>query len=250
MSTPPDREKLKEYAKGVFGALGGAMTSAMIYAGDRMGLYRALAGAGPLSAAELAARTGLSERWLREWLHQQGAAGILEYRGDDCFALSAEGEAVLADESHPACGIGFFGHLPQMIAIAERLPECFASGLGLPYDAFGPEGARGIERGIAPWFRALLVPLALPRVPGVVDRLREGARASAAAPASPCSSWRRPSRAPSSTATTSPGTRWRARRRTARMPERATRASTTPRPSRCPRTAASRSSPASTAFTT
>jgi len=178
MATPPDREKLKEYAKRVFGALGGAMTSAMIYAGDRMGLYRALAGAGALSAAELAARTGLSERWLREWLHQQGAAGVLDYRGDDRFALSAEGEAVLANESDPACGIGFFAHLPQMIAMAERLPECFASGLGLPYDAFGPEGARGIERGIAPWFRALLVPLALPRVPGVVDRLREGARAA------------------------------------------------------------------------
>ena len=178
MPTPVDPEKLKEYAKGVFGALGGAMTSAMIYAGDRMGLYRALAGAGPLSAAELAARTGLSERWLREWLQQQGAAGVLEYRGDDRFALSPEGEAVLADESHPACGIGFFAHLPQMIAMAERLPECFASGLGLPYDAFGPEGARGIERGIAPWFRALLVPIALPRVSGVVDRLREGARAA------------------------------------------------------------------------
>ncbi|HTY17186.1 MAG TPA: class I SAM-dependent methyltransferase [Myxococcota bacterium] len=178
MPTPVDPEKLKDYAKRVFGALGGAMTSAMIYAGDRIGLYRTLAEAGPVSPEELAARTGLSERWLREWLHQQGAAGVLEYRGDGRFALSPEGCAVLADEAHPACGIGFFGHLPQMMAVAERLPECFASGLGLPYDAFGPEGARGIERGIAPWFRALLVPFALPRVAGVVERLREGARAA------------------------------------------------------------------------
>ena len=178
MPTPVDPEKLKDYAKRVFGALGGAMTSAMIYAGDRMGLYRALAEAGPATAAELAARTGLSERWLREWLQQQGAAGVLEYRGQERFALSPEGSAVLADEAHPACGIGFFSHLPQMLAVAERLPECFASGLGLPYDAFGPEGARGIERGIAPWFRALLVPFALPRVGGVVERLRAGARAA------------------------------------------------------------------------
>ena len=178
MTTPVDREKLKEYAKRVFGALGGAMTSAMIYAGDRMGLYAALAAADALTASELAERTGLSERWLREWLHQQGAAGVLEYRGDGRFALSPEGAAVLADESHPACGIGFFSQLPQLIAAAEHLPESFASGLGAPYDAFGPEGARGIERGIAPWFRALLVPFALPRVAGVVERLRSGARAA------------------------------------------------------------------------
>jgi len=70
-----DPEKLKGYAKLVFGALGGAMTSAMIYLGDRLGLYRALAGGAPLTSAELAEKTGLAERWLREWLHAQGAAG-------------------------------------------------------------------------------------------------------------------------------------------------------------------------------
>jgi len=175
---PMDPERLKDYAKRVFGALGGAMTSAMIYAGDAMGLYRAMAGGEALSSAALAERTGLDERWLREWLYQQGAAGILEARGDGRFALSPEGAAVLADETHPACGVGFFEQLPQMLAIAQRLPECFRSGRGLPYDAFGPDGARGIERGIGPWFRALLVPFALPRVPGVVERLRAGARAA------------------------------------------------------------------------
>src|SRR5262249_60824937 len=112
MATPPDREKLKEYAKRVVGALGGAMTSAMIYAGDRLGLYRALAGAGALSAAELASRTGLSERWLREWLHQQGAAGVLDYRGDDRFALSAGGGAGAPDRAGAPPGVGVFRHPP------------------------------------------------------------------------------------------------------------------------------------------
>jgi len=173
-AAPIDPERFKEYAKLVFGALGGAMTSAMIYLGDRMGLYRALAGAGATNSAELAQRTGLDERWLREWLHQQGAAGVLLHRGDGRFELPAEGVAVLAEESHPANGVGFFSQIPQMMAIAERLPESFQSGVGLPYDAMGPEGARGIERGLAPWFRALLVPLALPRVPGVVAMLEAG----------------------------------------------------------------------------
>jgi 2-polyprenyl-3-methyl-5-hydroxy-6-metoxy-1,4-benzoquinol methylase len=169
-----DPEALKDYAKLVFGALGGAMTSTMIFLGDRLGLYRALAAAADASSAELAERTGLHERWVREWLYQQGAAGLLEHRGGDRFALSAEGAAVLAREGHHAFGAGFFSHLPQTLAVAERLPEAFHTGLGLPYDAFGPEGARGIERGLAPWFRALLVPQVLPRIEGLVATLEKG----------------------------------------------------------------------------
>jgi 2-polyprenyl-3-methyl-5-hydroxy-6-metoxy-1,4-benzoquinol methylase len=171
-----DADKLKEYAKRVFGALGGAMTSSMIYLGDRLGLYAALAESGAATSEELAGRTQLDERWVREWLYQQGAAGVLEHRGGGRFELTPEGCAVLADESHPAFGGGFFSHLPETLAVAERLPESFRSGLGQPYDALGPGGARGIERGLASWFRALLVPALLPRVDGVVEQLTRGAR--------------------------------------------------------------------------
>lgn len=171
-----DPDRLKATAKRLFGHLEGALTSAMVYLGDHLGLYRAMAGAGPLDATALAGRTGLHERWLREWLHQQGAAGVLEHRGEGRFELTPEAAAVLADESHPACGVGFFAQLPQLIGVAERLPEAFRTGVGLPYDAFGPEGAAGIERGLAPWFRALLVPFALPRVPGALEKLQAGVR--------------------------------------------------------------------------
>jgi 2-polyprenyl-3-methyl-5-hydroxy-6-metoxy-1,4-benzoquinol methylase len=169
-----DRDRLREYTREVFGALSGAMTSAMIYLGDRLDLYRTLAGAGAVTSQELAERTGLSERWLREWLQQQGAAGILDYSGEGRFELSPEGKAILADERHPAFGAGFFSSLPQQMGVLERLPESFRTGLGLPYDALGPEGARGIERGLAPWFRALLVPTVLPRLDGVAQELDAG----------------------------------------------------------------------------
>jgi 2-polyprenyl-3-methyl-5-hydroxy-6-metoxy-1,4-benzoquinol methylase len=169
-----DPDRLRAASRTVFGAFSGAVTSAMIYLGDRLGLYRALAEVACFDSSELAAQTGLSERWLREWLHQQGAAGILEHRGDGRFALSAEGVAVLADESHPAFGAGFFSHFPQQMQLAEKLPEAFRTGLGLPYDSLGPEGALGIERGFAPWFRTLLVPVALPRIAGLVERLEAG----------------------------------------------------------------------------
>jgi 2-polyprenyl-3-methyl-5-hydroxy-6-metoxy-1,4-benzoquinol methylase len=171
-----DPERLKEFAKQVFGHLEGAMTSAMICLGDRLGLYRALAEAGAVTSEELARRTGLHERWIREWLHAQGAARVLEYRGEGRFALSPEGAAVLAEEDHPAFGCGMFSSLPDTIAVVDRLHESFRTGLGLDYDAFGPRGARGIERGFAPWFKRLLVPLALPRVAGVVDALEAGAQ--------------------------------------------------------------------------
>ena len=74
---------------------------------------------------------------------------LLEARGDDRFALSAEGRAVLADESHVAFGAGFFDTLPQQMTVVEKLPEAFSSGIGLDYDALGEQGARGIERGLA-----------------------------------------------------------------------------------------------------
>lgn len=172
---PLDADALKAYARRVFDALGGAMTAAMICLGDRLGLYRALADGEPVTSALLASRTGLHERWVREWLQQQGAAGVLEYRGDGRFALGPEGAAVLADEGSPACGVGHFAHLPQLMAVVERLPEAFRTGIGLPYDAFGPDGAHAIERGFAPWFRTLLVPMALPAIPGLVERLAAGA---------------------------------------------------------------------------
>ncbi|MBW2282052.1 MAG: methyltransferase domain-containing protein [Deltaproteobacteria bacterium] len=171
-----DGEKLQGYLRNVFGTLGGAMTSAMVYLGDRMQLFEAMAGEGPMSSEELAQKTGLSERWLREWLHGLGAADLLEYTGDGRFWLTPEGEAVLVNEDHPANGAGFFSQLPRQMAIAERLPEAFKSGVGLNYDELGSDGAIGIERGLAPFFRTMMVPALLPRVDGLVERLERGAQ--------------------------------------------------------------------------
>lgn len=184
MSTPTpaaapaalDLDKLKVYAKHVFTALSGAMTSAMIYLGDRLGLFRALAEAGPVTSEELARKTSLDERWVREWMHQQGAAGVLEHRGEGRFALSPEGVAVLANELHPAFGGGLFSKLPETMGVLAKLPDAFRTGRGLPYDALGPEGARGVERALGPWFRAFLVPVVLPKLPGVVPALEAGAQ--------------------------------------------------------------------------
>lgn len=172
-----DPEKVGLFAFLVFSKLEGAVTSGMVHLGDRLGLYRELAEAsGPLTTAELAARLGLDERWVREWAYNQGAAKIVTIDDDERLSLSPEAVAVLASPDHPAFGMGSFHHLPQTMATLERLPAAFRSGLGLAYDEHGPECAEGIARGFEPWMRANLIDNVLPVLDGVVDRLVAGAQ--------------------------------------------------------------------------
>src|SRR5258708_813410 len=114
---PVDIEKAKKMAEQIFGMLGGAMASAMIYLGDRMGLYTALSGAGAMTSEELARKTGLHERWLREWLEGQASAGLIEYRGERKFALGPEAALILADENSPFFLAGGFCAIPQQMAV-------------------------------------------------------------------------------------------------------------------------------------
>lgn len=171
-----DPDRLRELAKRLFGYLGGAVTSGLVYLGDALGLYESLAEGGPATSRELASRTGLSERWVREWLHNQGAAGLLEHSPEGRFRLSAEAEVLLAREDHPGFGAGMFGQLPALFGVLEKLPDSFRTGIGLPYDAQGDEGARGIERGFAPWLRRFLVPAVVGGVPGLRESLERGVR--------------------------------------------------------------------------
>src|SRR5215471_6200814 len=173
---PVDMEKVKANAERILGFLGGAVVSGMIYLGDRLGLYQALQGSEPVTSGDLAHKTGLHERWVREWLQGQAAAGLIDYKGKGRFALSPEAALVLADENSPLFLAGGFCALPAQMAVLERLPESFRTGLGLPYDALGPEGARGVERLLAPWYRTQLVPVALPKLNGVVSKLEAGAK--------------------------------------------------------------------------
>jgi ubiquinone/menaquinone biosynthesis C-methylase UbiE len=169
-----DPAKVEEQTLKLMGYFGGAVTSMMIWLGDELGLYRAMAGAGPLTSERLAEKTALSERWLREWLSQQAAAGILGYR-DGAFELSPETALLLADESTPASAIGFLASLPDMLEVSRGLPECFRTGLGRKYDEHGAAMAAGMQRGTAP-LTAVFVDMAIPALEGVGARLEAGAK--------------------------------------------------------------------------
>lgn len=176
-----DPDRLKRFSFHVFTKLEGAVTAGMIHLGDRLGLYRTLAAAeAPLSSAELAERTGLHERWVREWAYNQAAAKIIRVDaampGHEVFDLAPEAVAVLADAEAPTFGMGMFHQLPHLMRTLEDLPESFRTGCGFDYDHHGLEGAIGIERSFEPWSTANLIPVVLPALDGMVERLERGAR--------------------------------------------------------------------------
>ncbi len=170
-----DEKKLRMFSLLVFTKLEGAVTAGMIHLGDKLGLYGAMRDAGePLHPDELAQRAGLHERWVREWAYNQAAAMIIECDAEERFSLSDEAEAVLANPDHPAYGMGMFHRLPNTMDTLRAMPESFRSGHGHDYDSHGPEAAVGIERSFEPWNRANLLPVVLPALDGVAERLAEG----------------------------------------------------------------------------
>ncbi|MGQ0670244.1 MAG: methyltransferase domain-containing protein [Actinomycetota bacterium] len=171
-----DPEKIEEVADRAIGYLSGAAISALVYLGDQLGLYRALRGAGRVTSAELAARSGLDERWVREWLHAQASTGLVQHAGGGRFVLTNEQAAVLADEHDPAFVAGGFALVLPLLGQRERLFECFRTGRGVPYNDLGADHAVGESRFSSPWMRANLVPVILPGLDGVTPKLAAGAK--------------------------------------------------------------------------
>jgi 2-polyprenyl-3-methyl-5-hydroxy-6-metoxy-1,4-benzoquinol methylase len=171
-----DPTKLEQVTDKAIGYLSGAGISAMIYLGDRLGLYRAMRDAGRVTSQELATRTKLHERWVREWLHAQAGAGLVTYVGDRRYQLDPEQAAALADETSPAFVTGGFQLVMPLLAQQDRLDASFRTGRGVPYNALGEEHAVGESRFSGPWMRANLVPVILPALARVTDKLTRGAK--------------------------------------------------------------------------
>jgi 2-polyprenyl-3-methyl-5-hydroxy-6-metoxy-1,4-benzoquinol methylase len=148
--------------------------SLLVHLGDRLGLYRALDGAGNVTAEQLAARTGLHPRWLREWLRGNAAAELLASDDGERFELTAVGAMVLAREQESLqFAAGAFGP-PLDPALVDELANAFRTGSGLAYDRLGTAGVHQTERMLGPWARLSLVPRIVPALEGVADRLAAG----------------------------------------------------------------------------
>src|SRR5215211_8999375 len=94
-----DGEKLEQFVFRAVDEVGAALNAALVVMGDKLGLYRALAGAGGLTPVELARRTGVTERYVREWLNAQAAGGYVDYDpSTGTYTLPAEQAVALTDE--------------------------------------------------------------------------------------------------------------------------------------------------------
>jgi 2-polyprenyl-3-methyl-5-hydroxy-6-metoxy-1,4-benzoquinol methylase len=156
---------------------GAAVNAALVVIGDRLGLYRALAAAGPLSPAELAERSGTAERYVREWLGAQAASGFVGYDPDSgTYALSPEQAAAFADESSPAFVGGGFQVALGAAADVERIQDAFLTGHGMGWHEHGNDVFEGCQRFFEPGYRANLLESWIPALDGVHDRLQAGGR--------------------------------------------------------------------------
>ncbi len=179
MSTQPviDPERIESVAMTVAGHVAAAAGLAMYELGDRLGLYRALSGAGPTTARELAEQTGCEERLTTEWLLSQAAAGYLRFdESADTFELGPEESVVLADDDSPA----FFGGVAQVVRSffldGDRLAAAFKGDGGLGWDQHHECLYAGTDRFFGHSYRAFLVPQWIPNVEGLAEALTDGGR--------------------------------------------------------------------------
>ncbi len=170
-----DQEAVKEFSAKVGATVQGAMTMALCFLGDRLGLYQALAETGTVTSEDLATHTGLHERWLREWLQQQACAGFVAYAGSGRFYLKPEAVEVLANEESIFFAGGSLATVMPLVRNTPNLTTCFQTGLGLSYDALGFDCAVGLERMGGNWARQKLLSEILPLLNGVVETLEQGA---------------------------------------------------------------------------
>ncbi len=173
---PVDIDKLNVFVGQFVGDLGAAVHAGMVVIGEKLGLYKALA-EGPLSSAELAARTRTDERYVREWLGSQAAGGYVMYdEKSRKFSLSEEQAFTLANEDSPAYIPGAFQLALGSLAAVPRIAESFRSGAGMGWDEHEDDVFHGCEKFFRPTYAANLVSSWIPSLQGVKAKLEAGAR--------------------------------------------------------------------------
>jgi SAM-dependent methyltransferase len=172
-----DEKKLMDFVFKAVDEVGATLNAALVVMGDKLGYYRALAHAGPLSPAQLAARTGTAERYVQEWLNAQAAGGYVDYDpATGRYTLPPEQAVALTDESSPAYLPGFFQLALGSVIDSPKITDTARSGEGLGWHEHVHDVHEGCERFFRPGYNANLVVAWLPALDGVVEKLERGAR--------------------------------------------------------------------------
>jgi SAM-dependent methyltransferase len=172
---PVDEAKLEQFLHSVVADLGAVMSAALVNIGDKLGLYRALADAGPTTPAQLAERTGTAERYIREWCAAQAAGGYLSYDpATATYHLPPEQAMALADDTSPVFMLGGFDVASAVLADEDKIAEAFRTGEGVGWHEHDARLYPGTERFFRPNYRGNLVDAWIPALEGVRQRLVEG----------------------------------------------------------------------------
>src|SRR5918912_3849027 len=173
-----DEQRVEAFVERIVLDVGTAMRGGLLYIGDRLGIFKALAESGHVTPAELAERTGLSERYLREWLGSLTTAEYIEHDAEaGTYHLPPEHALPLADEEFPFFTGGFLQMIVPTVSVAPKVAEAFKDGRGVTQDQYLPDMYEAIERGTAPWYKHHLVQEWLPTMPDVVEKLEAGGTA-------------------------------------------------------------------------
>lgn len=174
-TTTADETALQAFVLKAVDDLGAGYLGVMVSLGARLGLYRALAEAGPLTTAELALRTDCAERYVRDWASSQAAAGYLAYEAQtQTFALTPEQALVLADEESPVYLPPAWNVPAAMWSDEAKALHAFRTGEGIAWGDHDPRLAHGTAAFYRNGYRAALTSQWLPALDGVVDALERG----------------------------------------------------------------------------
>ena len=176
-----DEAKLHELLGKAVNEWGAAEGALLTFAGDKLGLFKAMAGAGELTPEELAKKTGTQPRIIKEWLAAQAAGGFVTYNpASGTYTLPEEQAFALIDENSPAYIAGFYQTLVSLFKDQEKIIEAFRTGKGLGWGDHHHYLFEGTERFFKPNYVANLTTSWIPALDGVEDKLRRGGEAKVA----------------------------------------------------------------------
>jgi 2-polyprenyl-3-methyl-5-hydroxy-6-metoxy-1,4-benzoquinol methylase len=171
-----DGDKLMQFVFRAVDEVGATLNTALVVIGDKLGLYRALAGTDGLTPEELAEQTGTAERYVREWLNAQAAGDFVSYDPDSGrYSLAPEQTVALTDSESPAYLPGFFQIALGSVIDSPSIMEKARSGDGFGWHEHVHDVHEGCERFFRPGYNAHLVAEWLPALDGVVEKLERGA---------------------------------------------------------------------------
>ena len=177
MADSVNPQKLDAFLGKVVGDVGAAMSAALVVMGDKLGLYKAMANAGPLTPVELAARTETTERYVREWLNAQCSGGYVAYDpSSGKYTLPPEQAIALADDTSPAFVPGLFQVTQALWNGVPKMSENFRTGGGLEWGHQHPCLFEGTERFFRSGYIGNLMSAWIPALDGVEGKLRAGAK--------------------------------------------------------------------------